>query len=361
MKHLSEYRNKDMINALSKEIGALSRGGKFTFMEVCGTHTMAVARFGIKELLPENIRLLSGPGCPVCVTPNDYIDHAVALSRLPNVIITTFGDMLRVPGSTSSLEKEKAAGGDIRIVYSPLDTMKIAAENPGKEVVFLSIGFETTIPTIASTIVMAKKSGLKNLSFLTSNKVVPPALEALLQGELKLDGFMLPGHVSTIIGGKAYQPMIEKYRIPCSIAGFEPTDMLESIKNLVEQKLSDSPHLAMSYRRVVTFEGNKKAQDVINEVFVDSDAVWRGIGTIPGSGHVLRKAFADFDAALKIDVKVEETRENRGCLCGAILQGLKNPPDCPLFGKTCSPENPVGACMVSGEGTCAAWYKYGRQ
>lgn len=320
---------------------------------------MAIARFGIKQLLPGNIRLLSGPGCPVCVTPNRYMDHAVALGRLDGVIITTFGDMMRVPGSSSSLEKEKAGGRDIKIVYSPLDALEIAINNPDREVIFLSVGFETTTPTIASTLITAKKKGIANFSALTANKVIPPALAALLRGKLNLDGFILPGHVSTIIGGKAYGPIIEKYRIPCSIAGFEPTDMLEGILDLVEQNVTSSPGLSIRYRRVATMDGNVRAQQISSEVFELVDANWRGIGTIPGSGLQLREIFKEFDASAKFSANIEETREDKGCICGRILQGLASPADCPLFGSRCTPENPVGACMVSSEGTCAACHRYG--
>lgn len=358
MKYITEYRQIDAIKALSNKIGDVASGHRLTFMEVCGTHTMAIARFGIKELLPPDIRLLSGPGCPVCVTPNRYIDHAIALSRLEDTTITTFGDMVRVPGSSSSLERERADGSDINIVYSPLDALDSAGLNSSKEVIFLSVGFETTIPTVASTLIMAKKRGIDNFSILSANKVVPPALEALLGGDLNLDGFILPVHVSTIIGGKVYEPVVNKYRIPSSIAGFEPTDILESILELTEQNLSDNPHLSIQYRRAVSIEGNIKAQQLINEVFEPTDAEWRGIGTIPLSGLKLRDLFKKFDASTKFGVDIEETRVETGCICGKILQGLCDPKDCPLFGNRCRPESPVGACMVSSEGTCAAWYRY---
>lgn len=369
MKHISEYRNPEVVKRLAEKIEEVSndRLGRsqndincLTFMEVCGTHTMAIARFGIRQLLPKNVRLISGPGCPVCVTPNRYLDHAIAIGRLNNVILTTFGDMTRVPGSTSSLEKEKAAGRKIETVYSPLDSLDLARKNPDKEIVFLSVGFETTIPTIASTLIMAKNEGLKNFSILTSNKVVPPALAALAQGELKLNGLLLPGHVSTIIGANAYKPVVEVFKIPCSIAGFEPTDIMASILDLVEQNVSGTPKLSIDYKRVVTPEGNIKAQAAISEVFEPCDAEWRGIGIIPGSGLRVKDSLKHFDAANKFEVIVEETREDKGCICGLILQGMKNPSECPLFGKKCKPENPVGACMVSSEGTCAAWYKYER-
>jgi hydrogenase expression/formation protein HypD len=360
MKHISEYRDIKKIKALSKHIKQSAPDSRYTFMEVCGTHTMAIARFGIKELLPNNIKLLSGPGCPVCVTPNEYIDHAIALSKLNNVIVTTFGDMMRVPGSSTSLEKEKAEGRNIQVVYSPLDAIDIALHNPDKEVIFLSIGFETTVPTIAASLKLARKKLVRNLSILTSNKIVPPALEALLSGSLNLNGFILPGHVSTIIGGNAYSSIIDGHSLPCSIAGFEPTDMLESIADLIEQNKTSTPKLGNTYRRVVTPEGNRKAQGIMYEVFKLSHANWRGIGVIPNSGLILTDEYSDFDAADKFDVSVEETREEKGCICGTILQGLANPNECSLFGAKCTPEHPIGACMVSSEGTCAAWYKYER-
>lgn len=358
MKYIDEYRDNDTVAKLSRQIAKRLAGSELTIMEVCGTHTMAIARFGIKQLLPANLQLISGPGCPVCVTPNRYLDHAIALSREANIIITTFGDMVRVPGSSTSLEKERATGADIRMVYSPLDALEIAKGNRDKEIVFLSVGFETTIPTIASTLLMAKRDSVKNFSLLTANKAVPPALEALVQGKLKLNGFLLPGHVTTIIGGNAYNSIAGQYKIPCSVAGFEPVDILGAILNLVEQVNSANPTVAIEYSRVVTMEGNLKAQNIINEVFKPVDAKWRGVGVIPMSGLELRSQYIDFDAAIKFNVDIEETKDETGCICGQILQGLKNPTDCPLFGKKCKPENPVGACMVSSEGTCAASYRY---
>jgi len=321
---------------------------------------MAIAQFGIKELLPKTIRLVSGPGCPVCVTPNEYIDHAIGLAGLQNSIIVTFGDMMRVPGSSSSLERERSKGRDIRVVYSPLDILDIATKNPSKEVIFLSVGFETTTPTVAAIIKQVVKEGLDNISFLTANKLVPPALEALLNGKTKLDGFLLPGHVSTIIGGKAYLPIINKYKIPSSIAGFEPVDIMGAILELTKQAISGEAYLSIEYSRAVTMDGNTKAQRIMEEVFEPIDAKWRGIGTIEKSGLKIRDEYTNLDAALKFSVQVEETKEDKGCICGEILQGLKDPPECPLFGKRCTPKDPVGACMVSQEGTCAAWYKYRR-
>ncbi len=388
MKYITEYRDSKITQGLARQITRSSQGRELTFMEVCGTHTMALAKFGIKDLLPENVSLLSGPGCPVCVTPNDYIDRAIALSRCNDVIVTTFGDMMRVPGSTSSLEKERASGCNIQMVYSPLDALKIAKKYYDKKVVFLSVGFETTIPGIAATIIEAlrchsekstvsgrrriqsEQSGsfanaqddihkdTNNFFILTANKVVIPALEALVQGDLKLNGFILPGHVSTIIGAKAYENIANKYRVPCSIAGFEPVDMLSAILDLTTQAVAGKPEVSIKYRRAVTFEGNVKARSLIYEVFEPCDAIWRGIGTIPGSGLELKGAYRNYDARSQLPVVVEQTIEPKGCMCGAVLQGLKNPPDCPLFGKSCTPEDPVGACMVSSEGTCAAWFKY---
>jgi hydrogenase expression/formation protein HypD len=268
--------------------------------------------------------------------------------------------MMRVPGSSSSLERERSNGRDIRVVYSPLDILDIATKNPSKEVIFLSVGFETTTPTVAATIKQVVKEGLDNISFLTANKLVPPALEALLNGKTKLDGFLLPGHVSTIIGGKAYLPIINKYKIPSSIAGFEPVDIMGAILELTKQAISGEAYLSIEYSRAVTMDGNTKAQRIMEEVFEPIDAKWRGIGVIEKSGLKIRDEYTNLDAALKFSVQVEETKEDKGCICGEILQGLKDPPECPLFGKRCTPKDPVGACMVSQEGTCAAWYKYRR-
>lgn len=358
MKFITEYRDAKKAQAIADAISAIAHDRPMTFMEVCGTHTMAIARFGIRQMLPSSIRLISGPGCPVCVTPNNYLDHAIAISRLPEVTICTFGDMMRVPGSTSSLEKERAKGCDIRIVYSTLDALDISRNNPDKQIVFLGIGFETTAPTIAASILSAAKENIKNYSVLSAHKVVPPALKALLAGPVKLDGFILPGHVSTIIGAKAYRPLTEKHRIAGVIAGFEPTDMLAAILELATQTANNCPAIHTSYVRAVTEEGNAKAVEIMNHVFEPRDSEWRGIGTIPSSGLKIRDTFADFDAAKGFNVEIEPTVEPKGCRCGEILTGLSSPTDCPLFGKSCTPEDPVGSCMVSSEGTCAAHYKY---
>jgi hydrogenase expression/formation protein HypD len=329
-------------------------------MEVCGTHTMAIFRYGIKKMLPENIRLLSGPGCPVCVTPNKLIDTAISYARHKEVILCIFGDMLRVPGSSSSLEKEKALGRDIRILYSAMDALEIALNNPLKKVVFLAIGFETTSPTIASTVQMAKEKNIKNFYLLTGHKIIPPAMEALVNTkDLRVDGFICPGHVSTIIGSIPYKPIASKYSAPCVISGFEPLDILQSIYMLCKQVKSKEAKVEIQYKRVVKEEGNKLALEMINKVFKVEDSNWRGIGVIPGSGHNLNEDYKDFDILENLTIEVEDTKEKKGCICGLILQGLKTPLDCDLFKKVCKPENPIGACMVSSEGTCAAYYKYG--
>ena len=329
-----------------------------SFMEVCGGHTMAIQKFGIPTLLPENIKLLSGPGCPVCVTSRSFIDHAISLARLPEVIITTYGDLIRVPGSTSSLNKERSTGSDVRIVYSILDALEIAKNNPDKKTVFLGIGFETTTPSSAAGILNAKRDGIHNFFLLSSHKVMPPAMEALIDDGVKIDGYIAPGHVSTITGTGIYRDIPVKYGLGCVISGFEPVDLMQSILMLAEQIENKNPKVEIQYKRAVFPEGNKKAQKIMAEVFEPCDSWWRGLGILKDSGLKLRKEFKDFDAGLCIPVKIEETKEDKGCICGEILKGLKKPEDCKLFGKACTPSDPVGACMVSNEGACAAHYKY---
>ena len=358
MRYITEYRDKEKVDALAFEIRRTAGDADMTFMEVCGTHTMAIARFNLRSLLPDGIRLISGPGCPVCVTPNSYLDHAVALSRRPNTTICTFGDMIRVPGSSTSLEKEHAAGRDIRVVASTLDALAIARKSRNRDVVFLGIGFETTAPTIASSILSAKAEGIENYSILCTNKIVPPALSALLEGPARLDGFLLPGHVSTIIGAGAYREIANKSRKAGVIAGFEPTDILEGLLELVRRTADGSGGLHTSYSRAVSEEGNPKALSVMREVFEPCDASWRGLGQIPGSGLSMRESFAEFDAARRFSVEIEPEVEPAGCRCGEILTGEISPDECPLFGSACTTEHPIGACMVSSEGTCAARYRY---
>ncbi|PLX74892.1 MAG: hydrogenase formation protein HypD [Desulfuromonas sp.] len=362
MKYQSEFRDPDLaklqLQAIHSAAAGLNR--TITLMEVCGTHTMAIYQHGIRALLPPQIRLISGPGCPVCVTPVGYIDHAVALARRPATMIATFGDMVRVPGSSSSLILEQARGATIKIVYSPLDAIALAEHHRDSEVVFLGVGFETTAPTVAGSILAAAQKNIRNFSVLCSHKTMPGPMAALASDpELKVDGYLCPAHVSAIIGARAYQPLVDAFRVPCVITGFEPLDVLQGVLMLTRQVLSGHPQVEIQYRRVVKDEGNRKAQSLLNQVFQPCDARWRGIGDIPGSGLLLRPEYAWFDAAQRLPVEIEPAIEPRGCLCGEILKGKVMPGDCPLFAKACTPESPVGACMVSSEGTCAAEYKYG--
>ncbi|MGD8702087.1 MAG: hydrogenase formation protein HypD [Desulfosarcina sp.] len=328
------------------------------FMEVCGTHTVSIFRSGIRSLLPETISLLSGPGCPVCVTAQAEIDAFVSLTGQPDTIVATFGDLIRVPGSGSSLQREKAEGADVRIVYSTFDALEIARDNPDRRVVFLGVGFETTAPTVAAAILAADRQQLNNFSVFSAHKTVPPALEALTHGEINIDGFLLPGHVSVIIGVEAYRPFFDAHRVPCVVAGFEPSDLLQAIAMLVDQVASGRPDLANAYPRAVSAAGNPKAVGVMEAVFKVVDAEWRGIGTIAASGLAIRDRYAAFDAVNVFNLKLEPAPEPTGCACGDILTGLKLPPQCPLYKKACNPMAPIGPCMVSSEGTCAAYYRY---
>lgn len=357
MKFIDEFRDRHIARELAARI-AQAAVKPLTFMEVCGTHTMAIARHGLKALLPETVRLISGPGCPVCVTPQAEIDRFIALGKLPDVILTSFGDMLRVPGSRSSLEQERARGADVRVVYSPLDAVRIAREHPDRRVVFCGVGFETTAPGVALAILEAQKSGLTNFFVYGAHKVVPPALHALASDpEIRLDGFLCPGHVSVIIGSRAYEPVAHHYRLPCVIAGFEPLDILQAVLLLVEQAAAGRAEVETPYTRVVLPDGNPAALQCLRTVFAPADAEWRGLGVIPGSGLRIRLEFAAFDAAAWLPPPEEAPKET-GCECGRILTGRQSPRDCPLFGAACTPVNPVGPCMVSSEGACAAEYRY---
>ena len=330
-----------------------------TIMEVCGTHTVAIARNGIRSLMPAGIKLASGPGCPVCVTSNRDIDTVIALTRVPNVIIATFGDMTRVPGSTSSLLKEQAAGRDVKIVYSPLDALRLAEENPTREIVFVGVGFETTTPLVAMAIKRAQAAGLTNFSVFVAHKNMPNALEAIISDpKLKLDALILPGHVSTIIGMEPYKFLAEKYGIPGVITGFEPVDILQGLAMIARQLHEGRAEIEIAYARSVMPEGNPVALAAIEEVFDTCPAPWRGLGEIPGSGYRIRDEFALFDAVCRFQPEVEPTQNPKGCRCGDILRGIMAPDECPLFRKVCTPENPVGPCMVSSEGSCAAYYRY---
>ena len=357
MRYVDEYRNKEIAQKILRQIKSISKK-KINLMEVCGTHTVAIFRNGIRKILAPNINLISGPGCPVCVTPISYIDEIIALSKKDNFIITTFGDMMRVPGSTSTLEKEKTDGADIRIVYSTLDALKIAQDNSSKEVVFMGVGFETTSPTIASVVLKAQKEKINNFSVLSVAKIMPPAMKTLLEGkEVNIDGFICPGHVSAIIGSKPYNFITTQYKVPCVICGFEPLDILQSIYMLVKQIEDGRAEVEIQYERAVKPEGNKIALDKIKEVFKVVDSDWRGIGSIPVSGLEIRNEYSQFNAR-KFKITVEETKEFAGCRCGEVLRGVITPPECSLFKNICTPEDPKGACMVSTEGTCAAYYKY---
>jgi len=359
MKFLEEFRDLDLAKKLAHKIKETAHKDKITLMEVCGTHTMAIHKFGIRGLLPENIRLISGPGCPVCVTPNQYLDRAISLSFQKDVLVSTFGDMLRVPGSSMSLESARAKGGKVKMVYSPLDALKLARENPGLKVVFLAVGFETTSPGICVTLEQAEKQKVKNFWVLVGHKLIPPAMEALVKDKrIGIDGFICPAHVSTIIGLAPYQFLARDYGIPCLVAGFEPLDILQGILMLVEMIERGEAKVKNQYQRVASENGNKNAQRLLEKFFEPVDSEWRGLGIIPRSGYQLRQGFEHREAEKMIPVEVEETREHKACRCGEVLQGLIEPKDCPLYGKVCTPESPVGPCMVSSEGSCSAYYKY---
>ncbi|MDH5684438.1 MAG: hydrogenase formation protein HypD [candidate division WOR-3 bacterium] len=330
------------------------------FMEVCGTHTMVISSSGIRQSIDKRIKLLSGPGCPVCVTPQEDIDLAISLAGQKDVIIVTFGDMMRVPGSDSSLEKEKSKGRDIRIVYSALDALKIAQSERSKKVIFLGVGFETTAPTIAAAIILAKENKVNNFLVLSLFKLIPPALRKIASApNLKIDGFILPGHVSTIIGSKPYEFLAREFAKPCVITGFETLDILQAIYLLLNQ-LQTLPSVEIQYRRSVKPEGNPQAQKTMNQVFKVTDSNWRGIGQIENSGLVLNSELQNFDALTFFGLKPKKAKINPACRCGDVLLGLIIPPECKQFAKACTPENAIGPCMVSSEGACAAYYKYER-
>lgn len=361
IKFLNDYRRKDLIDEVLTQIRRISKK-KVTLMEVCGGHTMAIHKSGIPSLLPSNIRLLSGPGCPVCVTSKHFIDEAAFLGQMEDTILTTFGDLIRVPGSSTSLAREKAKGSDIRIVYSPLDAIAIAKENPAKQIIFLGIGFETTAPSSAAAVLEAHSSGLDNFSLLSAHKVMPPAMSALIDEGVKIDGYICPGHVSTITGSNIFKPLVDNYRIGCVVSGFEPLDILQTLYLLVKQCESDSPELENQYIRAVTPEGNIKALTLMREVFEPAGDWWRGLGIIPQSGLKIRGKYKEYDARNVFPVSIERDKEEeKGCRCGEVLKGLIDPPECPLFSTVCTPVAPTGACMVSSEGACAAWYRYSKE
>ena len=360
---LDEFSNPKQTQKWAGKIKSTAEGikKKITLMEVCGTHTVAIFNCGIKSILPDNINLISGPGCPVCVTPNRYMDQSIALANLDDVILATFGDMMKVPGSFSCLEKEKAKGKDIRVVYSTLDALKVAKQNKDRKVVFLGVGFETTAPTVAFALKEAKENKIKNFFVLSAHKLIPPALRFLAQSkDLKVDGFICPGHVSTIIGTKPYEFLASEFGIPCVIAGFEPLDLFQSIYILLNLIKNGEAKIDNQYFRAVKQDGNPTALNLIDMVFEKEDSTWRGIGIIQKSGLKIKDEFGEFDAHKRIEVKLERSREPKGCLCGLVIQGKKTPLDCILFAKKCTPQFPIGPCMVSSEGSCQAYFRYGQ-
>ena len=354
---------KKSLKAIAKKLQNLNLKKDIYIMEVCGTHTMEFFRTGVKDIFPKELHLIDGPGCPVCVTPNEYLDRAIEIGKKhKDVIITTFGDMIRVPSSYSSLREEKAKGMNIEIVYSPFDALDIAKNNPNKEIIFLGIGFETTAPGEAAVILRAKKENIKNFSLLSGAKLTVPAVCALLEDkDVKINGFIYPGHVSVVTGMSPYYMIAEKYNKPGVVTGFEPGDLIIGVLSLVKLIIEEKKLAINQYRRVVKEEGNQKARKTMYEVFEKGPSLWRGLGKIPESGLFIKEKYREFDAYYKFPVVPPPSKEHPGCRCGDILKGLVTPFDCPLFGKTCTPETPVGPCMVSSEGACAAYYKYGRE
>ncbi len=360
---LTKAEERAFAKELVQKIGELAAttGRKLRFMEVCGTHTVAIFRAGLRQILPDSVELVSGPGCPVCVTPDDYMDKAIAYAQRDDVIIATFGDMLKVPGSKSSLNEAKTNGADIRIVYSPMDSIQIAKDNPDKKVIFLAVGFETTAPTAAATVLAAEQQGITNLYMLSAQKLVPPVMEALLNDEeVHVDGFILPGHVSVVTGTGVYEPVIDKYHVPGVVTGFEPLQILRGLYRLVQQVVNGEAKVENEYTDVVKTEGNPVSMAITNKVYESCDTGWRGMGTVPLSGLKMKAEYARFDIEQVLPLEVETVTKKTACRCGEVLRGIVTPKECPLFGKACVPTHAIGPCMVSVEGVCAAWYKYGQ-
>ncbi len=360
MKYLDEFRDPDLAARLFGEIRSITTR-HWAIMEVCGGQTHSIIRNGIDQLLPDKIELIHGPGCPVCVTPLNVIDKALAIAARPDVIFCSFGDMLRVPGSSKDLFRVKSEGGDVRIVYSPLDAVKLASENPDREVVFFGVGFETTAPANAMAVFQAQQQGLENFSMLVSHVLVPPAIAAIMESPAnRVQGFLAAGHVCSVMGLAEYPPLAAKYRVPIVVTGFEPLDVLNGIRCVVKQLEEGRAEVENAYERVVTFDGNKAAQAMLADVFVTTDRAWRGIGVIPNSGWSIAEKYRAFDAEYKFDVREIRTVESPLCRSGEVLQGIIKPHQCGAFGKECTPRMPLGATMVSSEGACAAYYNYGR-
>jgi len=360
MKYLDEYRSEELAQKVVGEIRRIVTK-PWVLMEVCGGQTHTIVKYGIDHMIPPEVELVHGPGCPVCVTSLEMIDKAHAIARRPDVIFTSFGDMLRVPGSDSDLLVLKSRGADIRVIYSPIDALKIARANPDKKVVFFAIGFETTAPGNAMAVFQAQKQGIKNFSILVSHVLVPPAIASILQSPFnRVQGFLGPGHVCTVMGYREYEPIAERFKVPIVITGFEPLDILQGVLMTVQQLEQGKWDVENQYPRVVKREGNLMAQDLVNQVFEIGDRKWRGVGSIPKSGYKLRYEFRDHDAERIFEVEEIDTKEPEICISGLVLRGVKKPHDCPAFGKLCTPEHPLGATMVSAEGACAAYYAYGR-
>jgi hydrogenase expression/formation protein HypD len=363
MKYIDEYRSGKAALEIAEIIRKEAEPDReYRFMEVCGTHTVNIFKFAIESLLPENIKMISGPGCPVCVTPISEIDRAIYLSKQKGNVVATFGDMVKVPGSGSvSLYTERARGGHIKVIYSPMEALNYSLRNPGKRVILLAVGFETTAPTVAVTLKESKKKNAKNFFVYCLHKVMPPALKEICSdNSIKIDGFMLPGHVSVILGSGPYEFLSAEKKKACVITGFEPVDILQALLGLIRQVNSKTPKVDIEYKRAVKKSGNKKARALIHEVFQPSDSSWRGFGSIEGSGLKIRTGFSEFDIEKMISYR-PKVREPKGCICAQVLSGKKTPVDCRLFAKTCTPREPVGACMVSAEGVCAAYYRYKRK
>jgi hydrogenase expression/formation protein HypD len=361
MKYIDEYRSGELARRLAEEISRLT-DRQLRLMEVCGGHTHTIFKYGIEDLLPANITMIHGPGCPVCVIPLGRLDDAISIATRPGVIFTTFGDTMRVPGSKTSLLQAKAAGADVRMVYSPLDALKIARQHPDREVVFFGIGFETTAPSTAMMVLQAQRAGIDNFSLFGNHILIVPALTALLDApDMKLDGFVGPGHVSTVIGARPYDFVPQVYGKPVVVSGFEPLDVMQAVYMVVKQIVEGRAEVENQYTRAVPPEGNRKALEVIDEVFEPRDYFeWRGLGSIPRSGLKLRDKYAAFDAEVKFDIPGLQIADPKACQCGEILKGVLKPWECKVFGTACTPETPIGACMVSSEGACAAYYNYGR-
>jgi hydrogenase expression/formation protein HypD len=358
MKYLSEYRNADLVNQYVEEIHRTATK-TWTIMEVCGGQTHSLVKNGLLQLLSGSVEMVHGPGCPVCVTPLGMIDKAVYLAEEKGVILCSYGDMLRVPGSKKSLLEARASGGDVRILYSPLEAVKIAQENPDREVVFFAVGFETTAPANALSVLQAERVGVKNYSILTSHVLVPPAIGAVMNDEdSHIQGFLAAGHVCAIMGMEEYQPVVDKFQVPVVVTGFEPVDLVQGILMVVRQLEKGEPRLENQYSRIVKPEGNPQAREAIAKVFEIADREWRGIGNIPMSGYEVREEYRDFDASKKFSISIEKATESQECIAGLVLKGIKKPFECPQFGKKCKPQSPLGAPMVSSEGACAAYYHF---